>query len=66
MEKPGSIVGFKIGNAMVDELDVMAAAKAQQAWRKIIARMRYKVMGCVMASTSPPRRKVSSSFISSS
>ncbi len=45
MEKPGSIVGFKIGNAMVDELDVMAAAKAQQAWRKIIARMRYKVDG---------------------
>lgn len=45
MEKPGSIVGFKIGNAMVDELDVMAAAKARQAWRKIIARMRYKVDG---------------------
>jgi hypothetical protein len=45
MEKPGSIVGFKIGNAMVDELDVMVAAKAQQAWRKIIARMRYKVDG---------------------
>ncbi len=38
-------VGFKIGNAMVDELDVMAAAKAQQVWRKIIARMRYKVDG---------------------
>ncbi|WP_204772845.1 terminase large subunit domain-containing protein [Lelliottia amnigena] len=45
MEKPGSIVGFKIGNAMVDELDVMPAAKAQQAWRKIIARMRYNVPG---------------------
>lgn len=45
MEKPGSIVGFKIGNAMVDELDVMAAAKAQQAWRKIIARMRYNIPG---------------------
>jgi hypothetical protein len=29
MEKTGSIVGFKIGNAMVDELDAMAAAKAQ-------------------------------------
>lgn len=45
MEKPSSIVGFKIGNAMVDELDVMAAAKAQQAWRKIIARMRYNIPG---------------------
>jgi len=42
MEKPETIVGFKIGNALVDELDVMKAAKAQQAWRKIIARMRYK------------------------
>jgi len=45
MEKPGTIVGFKIGNALVDELDVMPAKKAQQAWRKIIARMRYKVAG---------------------
>lgn len=45
MEKPATIVGFKIGNALVDELDVMPALKAQQAWRKIIARMRYKVTG---------------------
>ncbi len=45
MEKPGTIVGFKIGNALVDELDVMPAKKAEQAWRKIIARMRYKVEG---------------------
>ncbi len=45
MEKPATIVGFKIGNALVDELDVMPALKAQQAWRKIIARMRYKVDG---------------------
>lgn len=45
MEKPQTIVGFKIGHALVDELDVMPTAKAQQAWRKIIARMRYKVDG---------------------
>lgn len=45
MEIPDSIVGFKIGNALVDELDVMKIAKAKQAWRKIIARMRYKVPG---------------------
>jgi hypothetical protein len=45
MEIPDSIVGFKIGNALVDELDVMKAVKARQAWRKIIARMRYKVDG---------------------
>lgn len=45
MEKPQTIVGFKIGHALVDELDVMSAVKAQQAWRKIIARMRYNVDG---------------------
>ncbi|WP_323092436.1 terminase large subunit domain-containing protein, partial [Klebsiella variicola] len=45
MEKPQTIVGFKIGNALIDELDVMPAKKAQLAWRKIIARMRYNVAG---------------------
>ena len=45
MEKPQTIVGFKIGHALVDELDVLSAVKAQQAWRKIIARMRYNVDG---------------------
>lgn len=45
MEKPQTIVGFKIGHALVDELDVLAKAKAQHAWRKIIARMRFKVAG---------------------
>jgi len=45
MEKPQTIVGFKIGHALVDELDVLPALKAQQAWRKIIARMRYNVPG---------------------
>ncbi len=41
MEKPGDIVGFKIGHALIDELDVMKKQKAAMAWRKIIARMRY-------------------------
>lgn len=45
MEKPETIVGFKIGHALVDELDVMNVVKAQTAWRKIIARMRYNVPG---------------------
>lgn len=45
MNEPQTIVGFKIGHAMVDELDVMPTHKAEQAWRKIIARMRYKVDG---------------------
>lgn len=45
MDRPESIVGFKIGNALVDELDVMKSDKAQMAWRKITARMRYNVDG---------------------
>lgn len=45
MEKPETIVGFKIGRALVDELDVLKKQKAQQAWRKIIARMRHKADG---------------------
>lgn len=42
MDNPASIVGFKIGHGMVDELDTLPTEKARDAWRKIIARMRYK------------------------
>ena len=45
MDNPKSIIGFKIGHAMIDELDVLTAEKAQIAWRKIIARMRYDIPG---------------------
>lgn len=45
MEKPETIIGFKIGHALIDELDVIPMLKAQTAWRKIIARMCYKVDG---------------------
>lgn len=45
MDAPETIVGFKIGNAMIDELDLLKPEKAQMAWRKIIARMRYKFDG---------------------
>ena len=45
MEDPGSIVGFKIGHALTDEIDTMAPAKAADAWRKIIARMRFNLDG---------------------
>lgn len=41
MEKPGEIVGFKIGHAHVDEIDVLPKEKATLAWRKIIARLRH-------------------------
>lgn len=45
MDDPGKIVGFKIGHALVDELDVMKLPQAETAWRKIIARMRQKSEG---------------------
>jgi len=45
MDKPASIVGFKIGRALVDEIDTMAKPKAYAAWRKIIARLRVKAPG---------------------
>jgi hypothetical protein len=45
MEKPGDIVGFKIGKALIDELDLLKKPKAETAWRKIIARMRHQADG---------------------
>jgi hypothetical protein len=56
MEKPGSIVGFKIGKALVDELDVMPLLKAEHSWRKIIARLRHTADGLqngVSVTTTP-------------
>ncbi|CAH6805049.1 Phage terminase large subunit [Vibrio chagasii] len=45
MDNPKYIVGFKIARALVDEIDVMDPNKADQAWKKIIARLRLKVKG---------------------
>ena len=45
MDKPGQIIGFKIGHAMIDEIDVLPTHKAKTAWQKIIARMRYNIPG---------------------
>ena len=42
LDKPADIVGFKIGHAQVDELDLLKPDKAAAAWRKILGRMRYK------------------------
>lgn len=56
MDKPQNIVGYKSGHAMIDELDVLPADKAKIAWRKIIARMRYKdpnVRNSVDVTTTP-------------
>lgn len=56
MDDPAAIVGFKIGRAHVDELDVMKVAHAEQAWRKIIARMRQtaaRLPNAVDVTTTP-------------
>lgn len=45
LDKPANIIGFKIGHALIDELDTLPINKAEEAWNKIIARMRYNVPG---------------------
>ena len=45
LEKPADIVGFKIGYALIDELDLLKKDKAELAWRKIMARMRQNSDG---------------------
>jgi hypothetical protein len=45
MEKPESIVGFKIARGDIDELDTLQVRKAEHAFRKIIARLRFKFDG---------------------
>lgn len=45
LDNPSSIVGFKIGHGLIDEIDILNAEKATLAWRKIIARMRYNKAG---------------------
>lgn len=45
MEKPQTIVGFKIARALVDEIDILPKQKARSAWNKIIARLRLTIPG---------------------
>lgn len=45
LEKPETIIGFKIARGLMDELDVMKLQKAQLSWRKAIARLRLKFDG---------------------
>lgn len=45
MDRPGSIIGFKIAHALVDEIDTLPKRKATQAWQKIIARLRLVIDG---------------------
>ena len=45
MDRPGSIIGFKISRALVDEIDTLPKRKAKTVWNKIIARLRLVVPG---------------------
>ena len=42
MERPASIIGYKVGHSLVDEFDTLPIEKAKNAWRKIIARHRWE------------------------
>jgi len=42
LDKPERLVGFKVGDAFLDELDVLDTDKALHVWRKVIARARAK------------------------
>lgn len=45
MDRPESIVGFKIARALVDEIDTLPKDKATRAWNKIVARLRLVIPG---------------------
>ena len=56
MDDPQSIIGFKIGRALIDEIDILTVDRATTAWRNIIARMRLNIKGvenCVRVTTTP-------------
>lgn len=42
MENPDTIVGYEVGDSLVDELDTLPTQKASEVWNKIIARNRQK------------------------
>jgi hypothetical protein len=43
LDNPKTIIGFKIGHATLDEIDTLTLQKAEDCWRKVIARMRYNL-----------------------
>ncbi|ADM26679.1 phage terminase large subunit [Pseudoalteromonas phage H105/1] len=45
MDRPNTIVGFKVSRALVDEIDTLPKDKATNAWNKIVARLRLKIDG---------------------
>ena len=47
MDKPNGIIGYKVARSLVDEIDTLEPDKAQNAWNKIIARLRVKINGVI-------------------
>ena len=45
MDRPETIVGFKIARGLADEIDTLKADKAEKVWNKMIARLRLKIDG---------------------
>lgn len=48
MSDPASIVGYKVAGGICDEIDTMKKEKAEDAWRKVNARLRLSVKGLPM------------------
>lgn len=42
MDTPERIVGYEVGDSIIDELDTLKIDKAAEVWRKIVARNRQK------------------------
>lgn len=45
MDRPETIVGFKIARGLADEIDTLKQDKAEKVWNKMIARLRLKIDG---------------------
>ena len=57
MDDPGSIVSYEVAHSIVDEIDLYPKDKAEERWRKILARNREKLLdgspNTVCAMTTP-------------
>jgi hypothetical protein len=45
MDRPQRIIGYEVGDSLVDELDTLKQADAEMVWRKVLARNRQKKPG---------------------
>lgn len=63
---PDKLIGFKVGAAVADEIDVLSMREATACWNKIIARVRQPFpdgrSGQVMATTTPEGFKFTYEF----